>query len=538
MILIGGYFQNEEDNEAVIPIKSIELKIPLNATLDNVELTFNEPVTETNIHLPFYKYIPPGGDGYSSYEYSDISDDYGQVPSQRYTYNVSQSEGCQVLTIAFCPILYDPAANTAQIFKSITIGYTLTSPSNGVLESFSPEKRTYSVGETITTQSLITNTSDASVSYNITLNISSLGGTQIATASGNVTIESGKSETALVSIDAPLQDGVYKLEAVVSDGQNVIGQLYEMISVVSGIIINFQAPESIIKGSYGTFTVLFQNVSGAEADAYIDIYVYDNTGKQAAKLPSMVEKIAAGETKTVSTQWFPPDSLVSGSYYGHMVASIGDAEFKRSSESFLITGVDNCPNDPNKTEPGICGCGVADTDTDADGTPDCNDNCPTDPNKTEPGICGCGIADIDGCGVAPVDNCPDDPNKTEPGICGCGVADTDTDADGTADCNDNCPTDPNKTQPGLCGCNAVDIAGCGVPQPVDNCPDDPNKTEPGICGCGVTDTDTDADGTADCNDNCPNDPNKTEPGICGCGNPENFNDDDSTCFISSSGYGF
>jgi hypothetical protein len=40
-------------------------------------------------------------------------------------------------------------------------------------------------------------------------------------------------------------------------------------------------------------------------------------------------------------------------------------------------GRDQCPDDPNKTEPGICGCGVADTDTDGDGTPDCNDQCPT-----------------------------------------------------------------------------------------------------------------------------------------------------------------
>jgi hypothetical protein len=46
--------------------------------------------------------------------------------------------------------------------------------------------------------------------------------------------------------------------------------------------------------------------------------------------------------------------------------------------------------------------------------------------------------------------------KTEPGICGCGVADTDTDTDGTADCIDGCPTDTRKTQAGICGCNADD----------------------------------------------------------------------------------
>jgi hypothetical protein len=56
---------------------------------------------------------------------------------------------------------------------------------------------------------------------------------------------------------------------------------------------------------------------------------------------------------------------------------------------------DGCPGDPNKTEAGICGCGVSDTDTDRDGTLDCNDNCFIDPQKINPGVCGCGINDVD-----------------------------------------------------------------------------------------------------------------------------------------------
>jgi hypothetical protein len=110
---------------------------------------------------------------------------------------------------------------------------------------------------------------------------------------------------------------------------------------------------------------------------------------------------------------------------------------------------DNCPSDPNKTEPGICGCGVSDTDSDVDGTPDCLDSCPADPNKTEPGTCGCGVADVDTDGDGTLDcndNCPSDPGKTEPGLCGCGTPDTDTDGDGTPDCNDNCPDVANENQ--------------------------------------------------------------------------------------------
>jgi TolB-like protein len=187
--------------------------------------------------------------------------------------------------------------------------------------------------------------------------------------------------------------------------------------------------------------------------------------------------------------------------------------------------LDGCPDDPNKTAPGICGCGVPDTDSDGDGMPECNDGCPDDPNKTAPGMCGCGVPDTDSDGDGNLDckdGCPNDPNKTAPGICGCGVPDIDSDGDGAPDCKDGCPNDPNKTAPGICGCGVCDDTdsdGDGTPDCKDGCPNDPNKTSSGICGCGVPDIDSDGDGTPDCRDGCPTDPNLTEPDPqCGCNN--------------------
>lgn len=85
---------------------------------------------------------------------------------------------------------------------------------------------------------------------------------------------------------------------------------------------------------------------------------------------------------------------------------------------------DLCPDDPDKTWPGQCGCGTPDTDSDGDGAADCVDGCPSDPQKAAPGECGCGIADTDG------------------------------DEDGVADCNDLCPDTPIGT--------IVDEDGCTV----------------------------------------------------------------------------
>jgi hypothetical protein len=89
---------------------------------------------------------------------------------------------------------------------------------------------------------------------------------------------------------------------------------------------------------------------------------------------------------------------------------------------------DCCPDDPLKTQPGVCGCGTPDDDSDYDGVPNCHDTC------------------------------PDDPTKTAPGACGCFIADTDTDHDGTADCHDGCPQNPARQTIGLCGCALPDTA--------------------------------------------------------------------------------
>ena len=185
---------------------------------------------------------------------------------------------------------------------------------------------------------------------------------------------------------------------------------------------------------------------------------------------------------------------------------------------------DQCPNDPTKREPGICGCGVVEdpADDDGDGTLNCFDNCPNDPSKVEPGVCDCGTSDVDGDGdgtATCIDGCPVDGTKTSAGICGCGVADVDGDLDGTLDCEDGCPADGDKTEAGQCGCGALetDTDGDALADCVDGCPADGDKGAAGQCGCGVADTDTDTDGTADCLDACIDDDTKTEPGLCGCG---------------------
>jgi len=107
-----------------------------------------------------------------------------------------------------------------------------------------------------------------------------------------------------------------------------------------------------------------------------------------------------------------------------------------------ICNRDDCPTDPFKDNPGICGCGIADNvaDMDKDGTLDCHDDCPCDACKTSSSICGCGIPkmDMDQDGTLDChDDCLHDACKTSSGTCGCDIPDIDTNGDGKASCKGN-----------------------------------------------------------------------------------------------------
>ncbi|MCU0663878.1 MAG: clostripain-related cysteine peptidase [Myxococcota bacterium] len=60
--------------------------------------------------------------------------------------------------------------------------------------------------------------------------------------------------------------------------------------------------------------------------------------------------------------------------YGYTAAQETQIVSNCKKSCNLCSGSDQCPNDPNKTSPGICGCGTPDTDSDGDGTPNCKEN--------------------------------------------------------------------------------------------------------------------------------------------------------------------
>ncbi len=126
---------------------------------------------------------------------------------------------------------------------------------------------------------------------------------------------------------------------------------------------------------------------------------------------------------------------------GTGVVTVEVQSLERGAGSVQSTGTivvndpnDLCPSDPNKSAPGICGCGTADTDSDGDGTANCLDGCASDPAKTSTGVCGCGVADSDANNNQKID-CLEPPPCS--GACVSSNTNLDEDGDGVTNCTES-----------------------------------------------------------------------------------------------------
>jgi len=361
-------------------------------------------------------------------------------------------------------------------------------------------------------------------------------------------------------------DDTTENDAILEDGctcQGTLIELCEISAVIDDLICDDNGTPSNADDDTYTFSLTASLISG-ESQSWEGSFSNSYLGAFAIGATPYGEKISIGPIPAGSftpSNVAPPIIIEGGLSLDIQVNATGNLS---CTDSRTVDSPGSCACD-DSDEDGVCDdddiCQGSDDniDSDGDGTPDGCDECINNPDKTEAGICGCDDIDSDGDGICDSDDCsPENPDLPSDIITSCDDGDPNTDNDvyavGSCDCRGEIIVCPDGDSDGTCDeddiCtghpDGIDTDGDGTPDGCDECPNNADKTEAGDCGCD--DMDTDGDGICDSVDQCPgfddfedddNDgyPNgcdqcpdngdKSEAGDCGCDDKDS--DDDGIC---------
>jgi len=339
LVLIDG-FKLLLDNGVtpVVPFQKYTVDIPLNASVNNVTVTFKDQQSLGQLNIPAFIPPPPVIDPNATLVgYVPSPSNIGLFPVEQFTYEVNPHDNLVRVIVTVYPVIFDSATHETEISKSIDIVINYTTPSTGFVTGFSTNKEAYAVNENIATSTTIENTSADTMTYQINTEIRDYLNNLIASSSASVSINSNSSETGISNIAAPGMPGNYKVLVTVSDEGNQIGSSEQMIKVINAQIEYMNCPLSIRKGEYGTFQAGIKNLTDVAVNAYVDFIVYDGQ-RMAAKLPQIIAaNILSDETRDVQTQWYPTTDLNAGNYTLQAVITINDSTLSSDSKTFYIT---------------------------------------------------------------------------------------------------------------------------------------------------------------------------------------------------------
>ena len=190
----------------------------------------------------------------------------------------------------------------------------------------------------------------------------------------------------------PTYPANYDLPNIISVGAT--GQTKELASYSNyGNSVDIAAPggDSAVGGTAGQIYSTYSNLVSGGSD-----YKYLQGTSMAAPVVTGALGLLAASRPALTGAELKSLLLSSADSLSQLNSSINSGRFINLGAMLSSAGSsDGCPDDPAKSAPGVCGCGVADTDTDADGSADCLDSCPSDIGKTGAGVCGCGVSDAD-----------------------------------------------------------------------------------------------------------------------------------------------
>ena len=316
--------------QPVLPQATLELVLPLSATVTSLVFTSTQDVALPNLDIPSVILgvgLPDGPTG----SYTNTVDGVYPVTA---TFESSALDTYQLIRIHVIPVTYDATNDQATLYRTVDIAVAYDTPETIGLTSFEPDELQYLPGETLSTTTQVLNAGDTTETVTATLVLQDSAG-QLVGFQGSVpfNVPAGGTYELELGWTGSLDGDVYLARIFIWKGGQVVAGAGAGVSVTAGEVSALTAPDLLMPGVEGSFEVTFDNLGANTSVALASLAIYDTDDALVAFLPSQATAVAGGGSATLSFQWTPDEP---GNYTASLLLTAGGQEYGPLSQSFEV----------------------------------------------------------------------------------------------------------------------------------------------------------------------------------------------------------
>jgi hypothetical protein len=296
------------DGYPLLPTQEVlSLCLPVSATVTGLELLQDDAAPIGAYNIPNVQFLPWDQGGMTYTSTAAVNDLYP-------TPIITGEHRGQLFVVHAIPIQHNPTSDETVFHEQIEVRLTYTSPTPVALCGFRTDAHSYLPGQTVNTLALVRNVGGAGVVLTPTLALldplTRTWAVQVGTSS---TLEAGGSALVPMALDAPLEEGAYRvLFSVWSQGERQAATLRGM-AVLGGRITALRPTGPLFGEQAGEYEVTFSNPWPGATIAFVHLVVLDALGQVADDLSPQVMVVPGGGSATVSFAWTPA-GLPAGDY--------------------------------------------------------------------------------------------------------------------------------------------------------------------------------------------------------------------------------
>jgi len=303
LVEVEGFMQRHFDGP-VLPATEIELQLPADAQITDVEVQTEDQVQLGVMAIPHYEpgvFLAVGG---TDDVWSATPPEAGTVPAEHFTWEVRKVEDHLVLHVHLFPVVYEASTGQTTLYRRLDVRIVYAASETVAVTDFSVQALSAAPGESVPTNVNVINVSDDAVVVNTTLRVIDVFGQELGRSTdGPFTVEAGSTADLAPVFQAPAGEGSFAVHLELERDAAVVARADSTVQVLVGHIVEFVVPDSVLPGIPVEFSVTYANTTSAQQSVRFEIAVLDLTGRPEDDLGEITRTVSAKGQSMVTYSW-------------------------------------------------------------------------------------------------------------------------------------------------------------------------------------------------------------------------------------------